>query len=99
MNEVEASGHWKAVSSGELGTNCWLPRRFLKGERCERVMRCTYPEKATCQAVEVEVEFLSRRIIEVFNDSLVQVQRLAKTINALQKGQKKPCDENRLSID
>lgn len=46
------------VSSRELGTNCWLPARFLGG-RCARVMTCSYPEKAKCKAVETEIEYLT----------------------------------------
>jgi len=46
------------VSSKELGTNCWLPRRFIEGTRCERVVECTYPEKKTCKAVDAEIAYL-----------------------------------------
>lgn len=46
------------VSAKELGTNCWLTRRFIEGTRCERVMRCTYPEKKTCKAVDAEIAYL-----------------------------------------
>jgi len=36
------------VSSKELGTNCWLAKRFCGGI-CERYERCSYPEKKTCK--------------------------------------------------
>jgi hypothetical protein len=46
------------VNSKELGTNCWLAKRFTGGSRCCRVMDCTYPEKRTCKAVDAEIEYL-----------------------------------------
>lgn len=56
------------VSSKELGTNCWLAMRFVKGgSRCARVFRCTYPEKKTCEAVKTELDYLkehSRQLID-----------------------------------
>lgn len=48
------------VSSKELGTNCWLPKRFLKGERCDWVWLCKYPERKTCQAVPAEIAHLNQ---------------------------------------
>lgn len=34
------------VSHADLGTNCWLPLRFLKRcFQCERYVRCKYPER------------------------------------------------------
>ena len=50
------------VSSKELGTNCWLACRFLEGGRCLRVMRCNYPEKRTCKAVDTEISYLNQLI-------------------------------------
>ena len=47
-----------SVTIEELGVNCWLPRRFIEGERCCRVMDCTYPEKKTCRAVDAEIDWL-----------------------------------------
>lgn len=49
-----------AVSSKTVGINCWLPRRFLLGQRCAQVMTCNYPEKRTCKAVQVEIDYLER---------------------------------------
>lgn len=46
------------VSSKELGTKCWSSFRFIQGLRCPRVMRCAYPEKKTCRAVETELKYL-----------------------------------------
>ena len=48
------------VSSKELGSNCWLPARFVKGARCDRVMQCTYPEKKTCKALNAEIAYLQQ---------------------------------------
>ena len=48
------------VTSKELGTNCWLPIRFIEGSRCQRVMECTYPEKKTCKAVYAEIAYLRK---------------------------------------
>jgi len=48
------------VSSGELGLRCWLPKRFIPESRCDRVWRCKYPEKATCQAVHSEIAYLNQ---------------------------------------
>lgn len=42
----------------ELGTRCWLPRRFIKGKRCDRFYLCKYPEKKTCQAALAEIDHL-----------------------------------------
>ncbi len=47
-----------SVTIQELGTNCWLPRRFIEGKRCCRVMECSYPEKRTCKAVDAEIAWL-----------------------------------------
>ncbi len=47
-----------SVTLKELGFNCWLPKRFIKGNRCQRVMECTYPEKKTCKAVDAEIAYL-----------------------------------------
>jgi hypothetical protein len=52
------------VTLKELGTNCWLPRRFIKGRRCPRVFDCTYPEKKTCRAVDAEIAHMQRRLSE-----------------------------------
>ena len=36
------------VSQNELGTNCWMPIRFLdRCRECFRYERCNYPEKKT----------------------------------------------------
>lgn len=46
------------INSKGLGTNCWSAHR-LCGGRCQRVMRCIYPEKATCKAVQAEIDYLN----------------------------------------
>ena len=55
------------VSVKELGTNCWLTRRFIPGGRCQRVFACKYPEKKTCEAVKTELTYLrehSKQLID-----------------------------------
>lgn len=49
------------VDSSELGLNCWLPAQYVDGVRCGRVMRCTYPDKKTCKAVDAEIAHLHKR--------------------------------------
>jgi len=46
------------VTLKEMGFNCWLPKRFIEGSRCDRVMECTYPEKKTCKAVNAEIAYI-----------------------------------------
>lgn len=50
------------VSSKALGTMCWLPKRFIKRERCDRVYLCSYPCKKTCRAVDAELEYLHQEM-------------------------------------
>lgn len=50
-----------SVSSKELGTNCWLAKRFIKGSRCPRVVQCKYPEKKGCKAVVAEIAHLREK--------------------------------------
>ncbi len=50
------------VSSKELGTNCWSPKRVIGGGRCDRVMVCDYPDKKDCQAVASEVAYLYQKV-------------------------------------
>ncbi len=55
---VEQTGPQTAVvTRQELGTNCWLAKRFMKGGCCDRVWTCSYPEKKTCKAVLAEIEY------------------------------------------
>jgi len=49
-----------AVKASELGNNCWLPVRFCGG-RCQRVMKCEYPEKKSCKAVISEIAYLQEK--------------------------------------
>lgn len=60
---------YKIVKSSELGTNCWLPARFCDGVRCDRVYRCTYPEKSTCKAVDAELEYEQKHAAEVIAET------------------------------
>jgi hypothetical protein len=87
------SGGWgprtAVVSLQELGTNCWLPKRFIQGGRCARVMECNYPEKAKCKAVQAEVDFLNREIFQVQKRALERIQMLGQSIIELQQQQKK----------
>ena len=49
------------TSFGALGTNCWSAYRFVRGTRCQKVLTCVYPEKATCMAVESEVDYIKKQ--------------------------------------
>ena len=60
------------VSSKELGTNCWSPKRFCGG-RCDRIMYCKYPEKETCKAVATEVEFIKQ-------DKVKRIEQISETV-------------------
>lgn len=68
------------VKTSQLGLNCWKPARLIEGVRCERVMECKYPEKATCKAVEAEMLFLlndtSRQIKEIAVRNLAKINQL-----------------------
>lgn len=54
-----------SVSQKELGTNCWSPARFIEGHRCVRIMRCKYPEKASCKALDAEIIYLQEQIAKL----------------------------------
>lgn len=59
------------VRSKELGTNCWLAKRFVKeGSRCDRVFTCKYPERKTCQAVHAEIAHLKQEQVRLINQSI-----------------------------
>jgi hypothetical protein len=75
--------NYAVVSSKDLGTYCWLPRRFIKRTRCDRVLTCKYPEKKTCQAVLAEIDFLSEEISNVQERSKQKVQEIGQLINQL----------------
>lgn len=79
-------GKTAVVSSKELGTNCWLPKRFIEGSRCCRVMECNYPEKATCKAVDTEIAYLHQRRREVNEQCHAQISKLiADRVSAAKK--------------
>jgi len=60
---VKELGHGCAsVTVKELGTRCWLTKRFIKVERCDRVYLCNYTEKKTCRAVDAELEYLHQEV-------------------------------------
>ena len=54
------------VNQNELGTNCWMPIRFLNRCReCFRYERCKYPEKkrdAVFDALLKEKSMLNKRL-------------------------------------
>lgn len=60
------------IKVSELGTNCWLPKRFIEGgSRCDRIFTCSYPEKKKCQAINAEVRHLMEeqtRLITVYHN-------------------------------
>lgn len=72
------------VSSKELGTNCWLVRRFIQdGDRCPRVWVCNYPEKKTCQAVKAEIHHLmgeQERLIIIHHNIEQRIIELQNTL-------------------
>ncbi len=72
------------VSSKELGTNCWLAKRFVKdGGRCCRVWTCNYPEKKTCQAVQREIDYLrqeQQRLAQVSSNIDTKIEELAEML-------------------
>jgi len=72
------------VSSKELGTNCWAPRRFVEeGHRCERLYRCKYPERKNCQAVHAEIAYLKerqRQLIKQSGDINAEVEEVIKML-------------------
>lgn len=76
----EAEPRFAIVKSSELGVSCWLPRRFIQGGRCERVHACNYPEKKRCKAVQAEVDFLSRQVIEIQEEAMKRQQQIAQRI-------------------
>lgn len=77
------------VKFSDLGTNCWLPQRFIKGTRCQGVFSCKYPEKKTCQAVQGEIVHLAWRIIEVGLKALDHQEAIGKAIAQLMQERKK----------
>lgn len=70
-----------SVSIQELGTNCWLPRRFIEGKRCCRVTTCNYPEKRSCKAVDAEIAWLHEQRREqekLYHEKLSQLLAFKK---------------------
>lgn len=59
----------KSIHSGELGTECWLPIKFL-GQcwRCDRYWRCTYATRVISAEFErlVAAEQRARKALENF---------------------------------
>ena len=64
------------VSSKELGANCWLTQRFIEGSRCSRVMRCKYPEKRNCKAVDAEIAYLRQKRQEAVKQIHTKISKL-----------------------
>jgi len=74
------------IKSCELGVNCWSAHRFCGG-RCQRVMNCNYPEKATCKAVDSEISYLNNyysteieRLDKQYTASMTRLKAKHKTI-------------------
>jgi len=82
--------NWAVVKSSDLGTNCWLPKRFVKGSRCDRLMQCNYPEKKTCKAVQAEIDFLGKNILDIQEEAVSRQEKAAQVIRELMElqGQK-----------
>jgi len=72
------------VSVKELGTNCWLPRRFVTdGTRCSHIWTCSYPEKKICQAIHVEIAYFAQeqaRLARVICNLDIRIKELAKML-------------------
>ena len=84
---VEQPGPGTAiVSIEELGTNCWLPKRFIRDNgRCDRVFTCKYPEKETCQAVHAEIAHLKQEQVRLMNQSIQIDHTVEKLAEMLKK--------------
>ena len=69
------------VKSSELGTNCWLPRRFVKdGSRCDRIWTCSYPEKSSCMAIHAEIRHIQeeqKRLMRISSNLDMRIEELA----------------------
>jgi len=77
------------IKLSELGSNCWLPARFCDGSRCDRINRCTYPEKVNCKAIDTEIVYIQsqsdaqliqaqKRIMELNQDKDIKILKLKK---------------------
>ena len=64
------------VTLKEMGLNCWLPKRFIEGSRCDRVMECTYPEKKACKAVDAEIAYIRKAKEETEARSRAKINKL-----------------------
>ena len=80
VNEGDQGLKWAVVSKSELGTNCWSAKRVIQGSRCARIHACNYPEKAKCKAVQAEINFLSRQIIDIQETAIKRQQQSAGLI-------------------
>jgi hypothetical protein len=70
---------YASVPVSKLGKNCWSAHRFCGG-RCVNVLKCNYPEKATCKAVLEERAFLvqhkKKQITKITNDTDEKLKQL-----------------------
>ena len=74
------------VTLKELGTNCWLAKRFVKeGSRCDRLYVCKYPERKTCQAVHAEIAHLKKEQVRLMNQSIQIDHTVEKLTEMLKK--------------
>ena len=71
------------ITRRQLGHNCWLVRRFIRGSRCERVLVCQYPEKKTCRAILAEVDYLSTELDDIHERSKQKIREIAELISLL----------------
>ncbi len=76
---------YASVNIKTLGTNCWFAGRFVKGGCCKSVYSCKYPERATCLAVQCEVEYLTDQVEEAIQRLPKLVERSAELIEDLLK--------------
>lgn len=66
------------IKSSELGTRCWLNARIIEGVRCGGIMRCRYPEKKTCKAVDTEIAYQKERLRKIAEQVKAKVFQLER---------------------
>ena len=65
----------------KFDTNCWAAERFCFGGTCDRVKRCKYPEKKTCEAVRTEINRLMAQAGKHVDDALKLLNCAKRLVN------------------
>ena len=69
MVEILEHGKIAVASVEEVGTNCWMPIRFLgMCYKCGRYDKCTYPEKVVNPEFEKEKRRVQRQRTKAIKD-------------------------------